>query len=88
MKVEVQFTADCPNAPALLQRAKRLANERSDVTLLVTQLEGDVAPEGFAGSPTILIDGSNPFGGTPTAHAACALHPPTPDQLEAVLESR
>jgi hypothetical protein len=88
MNVEVQFTVDCPNAPAVVQRAKRIADERSDVTLTVTQVAGPPAPEGFAGSPTVLIDGSNPFGGTPIDHVACVLHPPTPEQVERALQPR
>jgi hypothetical protein len=54
------------------------------VTTVLVQ-EGQPVPDGFAGSPTVLIDGTNPFVGAPTEAAACALHPPTPDQVQTAI---
>ncbi len=86
MRVEVQYTTDCPNARPVLQRVKELAHQRSDLTLVITLVEPDrSAPAGFAGSPTVLVDGVNPFPGELTPLAACALHPPTADDVQTVL---
>ena len=63
-----------------------MASTHADVTVLTVLVEdGRPVPAGFAGSPTVLIDGTNPFGGTPTEAPACALRPPTPDQIEAAI---
>lgn len=84
--VEVQYTVDCPHAPAVMQRLKELAHRRVDLTLsLVEVTPGRPVPTGFAGSPTVLIDGSNHFGGTLVDAPACALHPPTVEQVEAAV---
>ncbi|MCU1455849.1 MAG: hypothetical protein JWN46_3995 [Acidimicrobiales bacterium] len=86
--VEVQYTADCPNARAVLQRMKELADTRPDLTLRMTEVKPDSAvPKGFTGSPTVLIDGTNPFDGTQTDSAACALHPPSADQVEQAVKT-
>ena len=82
--VEVQYTAGCPSAAAIMQRMKELAQARADLTLALVEVEpGRPVPRGFAGSPTVLIDGTNHFGGAPLDAPACALHPPTVDQVEA-----
>lgn len=86
MKVEVQYTPGCPNASEILERTKKLESERDDVTLTITIVDGEgPTPEGFAGSPTVLIDGRNRFGGGRVEAAACALRSPTADQVEAAL---
>ena len=86
MKVEVQYTADCPHARDVVRRVQELADHRADLELDLTLVErGMPAPRGFAGSPTVLIDGVNHFGGTPTQSPACALEPPTPDQVVAAI---
>jgi hypothetical protein len=89
MRLEIQYTADCPNARPILQRVKELAHQRTELTMTVTLVDIDhPVPLGFAGSPTVLIDGSNPFAGEPTGAAACALRPPTADQVEAAIVAR
>lgn len=85
MNVEVQYTTDCPNARPVLQRLKELAHDRADITLTIVRVAAVHTPEGFAGSPTVLIDGENPFGGVPLDAPACALHPVTVDQVEAAV---
>ena len=86
MRIEIQHTADCPNARPVLQRVKELVHHRANLTLTITLVEvGQPVPQGFAGSPTVLLDGSNPFDGAPTEAPACALHPPTPEQVEAAI---
>lgn len=86
MIIQIQYTADCPNAGPIIDRALQVASSRPDVTVTPVLVMGEQpVPEGFAGSPTVLIDGINPFRGTPTEAAACALWPPTPGQVEAAI---
>lgn len=88
MNVEVQYTPDCANVRPVLQRLEQLAALREDLTLTVVRIDpADPIPAGFAGSPTVLIDGQNRFEGVPTDAAACALHPPTAAQVEDALDS-
>ena len=76
MNIEVQFTNDCANAAPILQRVKRIAHERSDLTLKLTLVGNDERmPEGFAGSPTVRVNGRNLSGGAAVDGAACALRP-------------
>lgn len=89
MKVEIQFTKDCPNAAPVVQRVKRIAHERSDVYPMLTLVaDAGPMPEGFAGSPTVLIDGKNPFVGVAVDGPACALRPLTADQVQQALRPR
>lgn len=68
MDVELQVVPDCPNeAPAadLLRSALSLAgltSQRFVVTVIADDQEASRL--GFAGSPTILINGSDPFVGS------------------------
>ena len=86
MNVEIQFTQDCPNVAVVVQRVKRIADERADVTLKLTVIgSGEPMPQGFVGSLTVLIDGRNVFGGVALDAAACALRPSTADQVESAM---
>jgi hypothetical protein len=86
MKIEIQHTADCPNADPIITRARRVAATHPDVVVTTVLVhEGSQMPEGFAGSPTVLIDGTNCFGGAATEAPACALRPPTPERVEAAI---
>lgn len=85
LEVEILFTADCPNVADL----HSFLVAQPGVTVIATELEGDgPVPCGFAGSPTVLFDGVDPFGGRPVEAAACALSPPTVADLAAELERR
>ena len=63
-RLEVLHIPDCPNLPLLLDRLRQATD------LAVTTREVRTADEataaGMAGSPTLLIDGVDPFG-TPDA---------------------
>lgn len=88
MIIEIQHTADCPNADPIINRVHEVASTRPGVTVSIMLVEeGRPVPDGFAGSPTVLIDGTNPFGGAPTEAPACALLPPTPDQVQAAISA-
>lgn len=65
MNVTVLHTEDCPNLEPLMAELRSLIDGRSDVTLTTAhvQSDDDAARLGFHGSPTILIDGTDPFPG-------------------------
>ncbi|MBT2476833.1 alkylmercury lyase family protein [Streptomyces sp. ISL-94] len=77
MRVEVLAVADCPNGPLLEDRLAQALDGRPDcqVERHVVGDEADAARRGMHGSPTLLIDGSDPFAapGTPTSFA-CRLY--------------
>lgn len=63
MKLTVLTVPDCPNGPVLDQRLAEVLADRPDisVTRRVITDERTAAEAGMHGSPTILIDGSDPF---------------------------
>ncbi len=86
MIIQIQYTHDCPNAGPIIDRTRALAAAHPEVVVnaVLVQARSPV-PEGFAGSPTVLIDGTNPFGGAPTEGPACVLQPPTPEEVETAI---
>ena len=84
--IEVQYVADCPNLPVLLERLEAVTCGRVNVRLREVDPDARL-PEGFAGSPTLLIDGRNPYGhGDPDAGVTCNLHVPALPELKAALD--
>ena len=65
MELTVLTVPDCPNEPLLEERlAVALAGTRvSSVTRRVIADERDAARWGLRGSPTLLVDGVDPFAG-------------------------
>lgn len=59
MKLEVLHVPDCPNLPPLLERLAEVSD--LPVTTRVIDTDADAARFGMAGSPTLLIDGVDPF---------------------------
>jgi hypothetical protein len=66
MKLEVLHVPDCPNLPPMLQRLAEVTD--LPVTTRLIPSDADAARFGMAGSPTLLIDGTDPF----TAADDCA----------------
>ncbi|MFC7450142.1 alkylmercury lyase family protein [Rhodococcus daqingensis] len=64
MKLEILQVPDCPNV-ALLERriAESVAGSEVDVTIVHRVLDGqaEAAEAGMTGSPTLLVDGTDPF---------------------------
>jgi len=85
LDVEILFTADCPNVEGL---RIFLAGQPGVTVRAVEVTEDGRVPDGFAGSPTVLINGHNPFRGEPVDSPACALSPPTVAELAAELDRR
>lgn len=95
MKLELLYFDDCPNWKVAAQRLDVVAGRCGlsvDRRLVTTPEEAEAAR--FCGSPTILVDGEDPFasGGEPFG-LACRVYQtpdgpagsPTTGQLEAVL---
>ncbi len=59
MKLEVLHVPDCPNLPPMLQRLAQVTD--LPVTTRLIETTTDAAQFGMAGSPTLLIDGTDPF---------------------------
>ncbi len=63
MNVTVLHTEDCPNLAPLLAELNDLLADRTDVTVATTVVHTDDEAQrlGFHGSPTVLVDGHDPF---------------------------
>ncbi|MFF0540563.1 organomercurial lyase [Streptomyces coelicoflavus] len=62
MKITVLTVADCPNAQPALERVTAVLDGReAQVELVEVADEAEAARLGMFGSPTILIDGTDPF---------------------------
>jgi len=85
MKVTVLHVADCPNVAVALERTRAAAAELGlevDLDEILVEDESEAARLGFAGSPTILIDGDDRFAeGTADPSLACRLYR-TPSGLQ------
>ncbi|WP_246187117.1 thioredoxin family protein [Microlunatus speluncae] len=94
MRLEVLHVDECPNLPPLLARLA----EVTDLPVVTRQVETDAeaAALGMAGSPTLLINGTDPFAGPEACQCgvSCRLYRdeagrlvpvPTVDQLGAAI---
>src|SRR5258707_5075223 len=62
MRITVLAVPDCPNAPVAAGRiAAALAGRPASVELVEVTGEAEAARLGMTGSPTILLDGVDPF---------------------------
>ncbi len=96
MRIELLYFEDCPNWKAADETLRRLADVRGiDIAhrLVTTPEEAEAAQ--FRGSPTILIDGRDPFAsGNEPVGLSCRIYQtpdgpagsPTSEQLQAVLD--
>ena len=77
MELTVLATPGCPNAPVLEQRLAEVLADRPAVTMTRRVITSAVqaARWGMHGSPTLLVNGKDPFAvpGTPPA-LACRLY--------------
>jgi hypothetical protein len=64
MRITVLAVPDCPNAPVAVGRiTAALAGRPASVELVEVTGEAEAARLGMTGSPTILLDGVDPFAG-------------------------
>ncbi|MFP5579853.1 MAG: thioredoxin family protein [Acidimicrobiia bacterium] len=97
MKLELLYFNDCPNWKIAAERLENIATRRGlavEARLVSTPEEAEAA--GFRGSPTILVDGRDPFAaGDEPFGLACRVYQtpdgpagsPTTEQLEAVIDA-
>jgi hypothetical protein len=97
MRIEVLTVPDCPNGPVLEERLAAALAGRTGVTVErhLVHDDAEAARRGMHGSPTLLLNGVDPFAapGTPTGFA-CRLYrdaagradgAPSPAELRRVL---
>ncbi len=64
MKVELVYFEECPNWKTADQRLQMLASRQGfELDHRIVSMPEDAAATGFHRSPTILIDGKDPFAG-------------------------
>lgn len=97
MNLELLYFDDCPNWKVAAERLDDVAGGRGltvDRRLVTTQEEAEGV--GFRGSPTILVNGEDPFAaGDEPVGLACRVYQtpdgpagsPTTEQLEAALDA-
>ncbi|GAA2690588.1 alkylmercury lyase family protein [Streptomyces lunalinharesii] len=77
MRVEMLTVPDCPNGPVLKERLALVLAGRTDVELAehVVDDQAEAERRGMHGSPTLLVDGRDPFAGPDTAASvSCRLY--------------
>ena len=67
MEIILQYFNGCPNWEVLDQRLAEVVNDRSDVRVIrqLVETPEDAVRLGFHGSPTVLVDGIDPFADEP-----------------------
>jgi hypothetical protein len=97
MQLTVLAVPDCPNAPILEDRLAAILDGRAGISVSreVISTEGEAARWGMHGSPTLLIEGADPFAepGQPPSvscrlyrdHDGRASGAPSVSQLEQVI---
>ena len=87
LDIEIQYVADCPNLSVLLERVEAVTCGQTTVRLHEIDPTERV-PAGFAGSPTLLVDGRNPFDvDDPDAGVTCTLRIPSIAELKTILDA-
>lgn len=77
MRIEVLTVPGCPNGPAARRRLAQAVAGQDNVIVehRVISTQAEATRRGMHGSPTILIDGRDPFAGPGTAASlACRLY--------------
>jgi len=86
--VVVQHVAGCSNVAVVLDRLKDAGADRGEIHLQEVIPE-EPTPDGFAGSPTVLVEGINPLGSAETeCSVSCTLRLPSVAQLREALARR
>jgi hypothetical protein len=77
MRIDVLVVPGCPNGPVLIERLAQALDGRDDVQVATREIDTVEQADqwGMHGSPTVLVDGRDPFAapGTP-AGVSCRLY--------------
>jgi hypothetical protein len=75
VNVTVLHVPECPNTAPLIERLGiALGSRRVTVTTRTVSSGADAAALGMHGSPTLLIEGCDPFVGPPEVSLSCRLY--------------
>ncbi|MFJ6567429.1 hypothetical protein ACIQNU_08395 [Streptomyces sp. NPDC091292] len=76
MRITVLAIPGCPNVPVTLERLDAaLAGRKAEVVSVEVRDEAEAARRGMAGSPTVLLDGQDPFARTDSVPGvACRIY--------------
>jgi hypothetical protein len=89
MEITVLYFEGCPNAERALARVRSVVEGRDDITVTTRAVEDedDAVAVGMHGSPTVLIDGADPFAspGTAASYSCRVDGGPTVEQLRRVV---
>ena len=74
MQVDVLVVPDCPNGPVVIERLAQALGGRTDVQVATRVIDTIEQADhwGMHGSPTVLIDGRDPFAAPGTRPASRA----------------
>ncbi len=94
MEITFQYFEDCPTWQTSHQRLREVIGDRDDIDLIMQRVQTpeEAAAVGFRGSPTILVEGVDPFDdrdAPPAGTMACRVYQ-TPDgspTVEQILEA-
>lgn len=97
MNVELLYFDDCPNWRTAAERLEEVAGRRGlSVERRIVATPEEAEAVGFRGSPTVLVDGEDPFAsGDEPFGLACRVYQtpdgpagsPTIEQLDAVIDA-
>ncbi|MRH91659.1 alkylmercury lyase [Nocardia sp. SYP-A9097] len=75
MKLEILQVPDCPNVPVLEDRIRQAAGKSVEIVHRVIDDLDQAEAAGMAGSPTLLIEGRDPFATAgQVANVSCRLY--------------
>ena len=77
MRVDVLVVPDCPNGPVVIERLAQALDGRDDVQVATRVIDSVEQADqwGMHGSPTVLVDGRDPFAAPgSTASVSCRLY--------------
>lgn len=79
MRIELLYIEDCPNTAKALDHVEAalaaLGHDEVSVHIRHIRSSADTAATGFAGSPTITVDGADIFpDGAPSSDLACRIY--------------
>jgi hypothetical protein len=75
MRLTLLHIQDCPNVATLRERLVQLVDEDAELTLRLVESQDQAVALGMTGSPTLLIDGRDPFAESGrSANLSCRLY--------------
>ena len=87
MNLTILHVEGCPSLDPLVEALKGLVGARTDVTLTTVVVESELQATrlGFHGSPTILVDGVDPFPSPPeTTGLSCRVYADSSGRLAGI----